>query len=142
MLPCDMSPRSKPTKMSNEHKAALAEGRNQSRSVRAYLDALETHKPKRGRKRTPESITRRLSQIEAELTSAEPLKRVQLVQEQLDLTAEVEAMNAKVDLGALEDEFAAAAKGYSQRKGISYAAWRSVGVPPTVLKRAGISRSS
>jgi hypothetical protein len=128
--------------MSDEHKAALAEGRNQSRSVRVYLDALETHKPRRGRKRTAESIRRRLALIDKELAAADPLKRVQLVQEQLDLASELESMNAKVDLAALEAEFVAAARGYSQRKGISYAAWRAVGVPPGVLKKAGISRGS
>ena len=47
-----------------------------------------------------------------------------------------------VDLTALEAGFVAAAKSYSGRKGISYAAWRAVGVSPGVLKRAGISRSS
>ena len=47
----------KPTKrtMSAEHKAALAEGREQGRAVREYLEALEAHKPRRGRKRTPDS---------------------------------------------------------------------------------------
>jgi len=33
------------------------------------------------------------------------------------------------------------AKSYSSRKGISYAAWREVGVEPAVLKKAGISRA-
>jgi hypothetical protein len=128
--------------MSAEHKAALAEGRNQSRSVRVYLDALESHRPKRGRKRTTDSIKRRLSGIDAELKSADPLKRVQLVQEQIDLTAELESMGAKLDLSALEAEFISAARQYSERKGISYAAWRAVGVSPAVLKKAGINRSS
>ena len=49
--------------MSDEHKAALAEGRNQGRAVRGYLEALEAHKPKRGRKRTPDSIKKRLERI-------------------------------------------------------------------------------
>ena len=33
-----------------------------------------------------------------------------------------------------------AAKGYSQRKGITYGVWRQSGVAPEVLKKAGISR--
>ena len=33
------------------------------------------------------------------------------------------------------------AKSYGQRKGITHAAWRSLGVPPDVLRKAGISRS-
>ena len=42
----------------------------------------------------------------------------------------------------LEDEFVDAASGYSQRKGISYTAWRELGVPASVLKRAGIGRGA
>jgi hypothetical protein len=126
--------------MSDQHKAALAEGRNQGRAVRRYLEALELHRPKRGRKRTKESMERRLERIELELASADPLKRLQLTQERLDLTAEVEALCTKVDLSGLEADFVAAAAAYSSRKGISYAAWRELGVEPSVLKRAGIGR--
>ena len=127
--------------MSAEHKAALAEGRIQGRAVRLYLEALEGHRPKRGRKRTPDSVKRRLIAIESDLKSADPLKRLQLVQERLDLRSEVEAMGAKVDVSAREAGFIAAAKAYSERKGISYAAWRAVDVSPAVLKKAGISRT-
>jgi hypothetical protein len=130
------------TPMSDEHKAALAEGRNQGRSVRRYLEALEAHKPKRGRKRTPDSIQKRLARIDSELASADPLKRLQLIQERIDLQAELEASDAKVDLTELEDGFVKAAAEYSARKGISYAAWRELGVEAAVLKRAGVSRSS
>jgi uncharacterized protein YicC (UPF0701 family) len=127
--------------MSDEHKAALAEGRNQGRAVRRYLEALDAHRPKRGRKRTTESIQKRLARIETELASADPLKRLQLIQERLDLQDELEHANAKVDLTELETEFVRAAADYSARKGISYAAWRELGVEAAVLKRAGISRS-
>lgn len=127
--------------MSDEHKAALAEGRNQGRAVRRYLEALEAHKPKRGRKRTPDSIQKRLERIDAELAAADPLKRVQLIQERLDLTSELEAGGAAVDLTELEQGFVDAAAAYSERKGISYAAWRELGVEASVLKRAGISRA-
>jgi hypothetical protein len=128
--------------MSDEHKAALAEGRNQGRSVRRYLEALDAHKPKRGRKRTRESMQKRLDRIDAELAGADPLKRLQLIQERLDLKSELEAAGEKVDLSGLEQEFVDAAASYSARKGISYAAWRELGVEPGVLKRAGIARSS
>ena len=126
--------------MSDEHKAALAEGRNQGRAVRRYLEALDAHKPKRGRKRTPESMQKRLDRIDVELVSADPLKRLQLIQERLDLKQELDAAGQTVDLSGLEQEFVDAAAAYSKRKGISYAAWRELGVEPAVLKRAGISR--
>jgi hypothetical protein len=127
--------------MSDEHKAALAEGRKQGLAVRRYLEALQAHKPKRGRKRTPDSIKNRLAKIDNELASADPLKRLQLTQEQLDLQAELEQVSSGVDLSELEDAFVASAAPYSERKGISYAAWRAMDVPPAVLKRAGIPRT-
>jgi hypothetical protein len=128
--------------MSESHKAALAEGREQGRSVRRYLEALEAHKPKRGRKRTSESVQKRLVVIEDKLPDADPLSRLQLVQERLDLQRELAAADTTTDLSTLEDEFVAAAGPYGQRKGISYAAWREAGVDPSVLRRAGIRRAA
>lgn len=134
-------PPKKASKMSDDHKAALAEGRAQSRAVRSYLEALDTHRPKRGRKRTPDSIQKRLDRIETELATAEPMKRVSLFQERINLNRELSASESKVDLDALEAGFVEAAQGYSERKKISYAAWREMGVPASVLKSAGISRA-
>lgn len=128
--------------MSEEHKAALAEGRAQGRAVRRYLEALEAHKPKRGRKRTPESMRKQLDRIETEIPTADPLKRLQLIQQRLDLQKDLAASEETVDLEGLERDFVAAAKGYGERKGISYDAWRELGVPAATLKTAGISRSS
>jgi hypothetical protein len=128
--------------MSNEHKAALAEGRAQGRAVRRYLEALEAHKPKRGRKRTPDSVRKRLERIEVEIPAADPLKRLMLIQERLDLQAELANSEDAVDVEGLESEFADVARAYGDRKGISYMAWRELGVPPAVLKRAGIGRGA
>jgi hypothetical protein len=127
--------------MSAEHKAALAEGRTQSKAVRTYLEALEAHKPKRGRKRTPESIKKRLDAIENQIDGADPLKRLQLVQERMDLTTELANMEDKPDLTALEKGFTDSAKAYGARKGITYAAWRELGVDASTLKAAGITRA-
>jgi hypothetical protein len=135
-----MAQRKKRT-VTDDHKAAMAEGRTQSRAIAAYLSALESHRPKRGRKRTPDSIEKRLVLIDKQLESANPIKRLSLIQERLDLLNEKESMAAKVDLSSFEDQFVEAAAGYSERKGISYAAWRELGVPPAVLKRAGIGRA-
>ena len=135
-----MAQRKKRT-VTDEHKAAMAEGRTQSRAIAAYLEALESHKPKRGRKRTPDSIDKRLAAIDKSLESANPIKRLSLIQERLDLLNEKETLSGSVDLTEFEDEFVAAAKGYSERKGISYAAWRELGVPASALRRAGIARS-
>jgi uncharacterized protein YicC (UPF0701 family) len=128
--------------MSDAHKQALAEGRDQGRAVRQYLEALEAHKPKRGRKRTPDSIQKRLATIEERVSSADPLARLQLVQERMDLQRELAATQQKVDLSALEKDFVGAARAYGDRKGITYAAWRESGVDPAILKKAGIGRGA
>jgi hypothetical protein len=130
------------TSMSDEHKAALALGREQGRIVRQYLEALEQHRPKRGRKRTPDSIKHRLAAIESQLPGADPLSRVHLIQERMDLSNELSAKETKVDLTKLESAFAKAAKEYGARKGISYQAWREAGVDAAVLRKAGISRGT
>ena len=130
------------TPMSAEHKAALAAGRQQGITVRKYLEALDAHKPKRGRKRTPDSIEKQLKAIDTKMGQADPLSRLTLVQQRMDLVNELDALQAKVDLSGLETDFVKVAQEYSQRKGISYAAWREVGVEPAVLKKAGVSRSS
>lgn len=121
----------------------MAAGRAEGRAIKNYLEALESNKPRRGRRRTPESIATRLEKIDHEMSSADAMKRLNLIQERLDLLAELEHLQApKVDMAALEEQFVIAAKGYSDRKGISWTAWREVGVPGSVLERAGVSRSS
>ncbi len=128
--------------MSKDHKEALAVGRAEGRSVRAYLEALDSSRPKRGRKRTKDSISSRLAKIDSELEAADALKRLQLTQERLDLIEELGTMDTGVDISELEAEFTRVAKGYAARKGISYAAFRQIGVPAAVLKKAGISRAA
>jgi hypothetical protein len=127
--------------MTDEHKAALAAGRTESRVVKAYLVALHTSRPTRGRKRTPESITRRLNEIDAQVAGADPLIRLNLYQERLNLRGELSALHDQTDLAALADDFASVAQSYSERRGISYAAWREAGVSAAVLRKAGIKRS-
>jgi len=137
-----MPPRKKTT-MSDSHKAALAEGRMQSKAVRDYLEALEAHKPKRGRKRTPDSIKKQLAAVEESLAGATAAKRLDLIQQRRDLEQELVALQSVgVDISALEKAFTKVAKAYGARKGIAYATWREFGVPADVLKRAGITRGS
>ena len=126
--------------MTAQHKAALAQGRSEGRAVKSYLEALEKNRPRRGRKRTSESIKKRLSVIDAQLRDATALHRLQLVQEKMDLEKELEQIGAKVDLSALETAFVKTAGTYAERKGISYAAWRQLGVSAETLKKAGITR--
>ena len=149
-----MAPRAKPTKatpkkaaaakkssMSDSHKEALALGREQGRLVRRYVDALEANRPKRGRKRTLETVTRRLKDVERQLESAQGLDRVHLIQERMNLHKEMTTKSTVVDMSELEAGFVGAAADYGRRKGITYAAWREAGVPSAVLSKAGIGRN-
>jgi hypothetical protein len=125
--------------MTSQHKEALAVGRAQGKVVRDYLEALQANKPKRGRKRTVESVNKRLQAIAGQLETADPLTQLKLYQEEMDLRHELAAMANTVDISSLEAEFVKVAKSYSDRQGISTSAWRKVGVPPSVLAAAGIN---
>ena len=124
-------------KMSVQEKA-------ENKAVRDYLDALATSAPKRGRKRTADSVKARISAVGNAMGDASATKRLGLVQERLDLEAELDAMARadSVDMGELEAGFVKAATSYGGRRGISYAAWREVGVSAATLKAAGIRRNS
>ena len=138
-----MATKPKKQPMSDAHKAALAEGRNHAHIVGRYLEALEANKPKRGRRRTSDSVKKRLATVEQELKGASGLTRLTLLQERRDLEVELAGMQAGgPDMGGLEKDFVKVAKAYSARKGISYGAWREFGVSPEVLKKAGITRAS
>lgn len=128
--------------MSAEHREALSVGRARGRAVRNYLEALESHRPKRGRRRTPETMQARITEIDNEMGAATPMQRLRLTQEKMDLAAKIESAETTGDISALEDEFVDVARAYSESNGISYAAWRAVGVPAAILKRAGVSRSA
>lgn len=128
--------------VSESHKKAMAQGRADGRIVKNYLEALAQNKPRRGRRRTPETIRKQLATIDEAMESADPLRRVQLVQSRIDLRNELAQLENASEVKELEKAFVSVAEGYSRRKGISYAAWREVGVPAATLKDAGISRGS
>src|SRR5438445_10132915 len=138
-----MATRTKKAPMSDTHKEALAEGRNHARIVGRYLEALEANKPRRGRKRTVDSVKKRLTNVGTELKDATGLNRLNLLQERRDLEVELATMQAGTpDLTGLEKDFVRVAKSYSAKKRISYGAWREFGVPSETLKKAGITRSN
>src|SRR3954452_24129446 len=126
--------------MTKEHKEALAKGRESGRAVREYLNALEVNKPKRGRKVTTETLVERLNDTNEKVNAeTDPLRRLNLVQQALDIEGELARRGGDdgPDMAALEKAFVGHAKSYSASKGISYAAWCEIGVAPAVLKAAG-----
>lgn len=132
----------KKSQMSNAHKNALATGRREGRIIREYLEIVEATKPRRGRRRTPESIARRLSAINSELRSADPVTKVRLLQERLNLRTELAGMKTKTEVSAAEAKFVKVARSFSTRNDITYDAWREFGVSDAVLKKAGIAKNA
>ena len=116
--------------------------RNASKAVAEYLESLELHKPKRGRKRTEQSIRKELEGVEEKLAEATPGRKPSWAEKKVRLTVELEALQSKPDHPDKERAFIKEAARYSKQKAISYAAWRELGVPPEVLKKAGVSRRS
>lgn len=130
-----------PAKMSTAHKNALSQGREASRHVRAYLDALEQNRPKRGRKLDQASVRKRIELIDNNLKTAGGFERLNLLADKEALKGKLAGADVKVDLSQLRKKFVAHAKTYGQRKGITYGTWRAAGVPAEDLKAAGINRT-
>lgn len=127
--------------MSEEHKAALARGRRESKAIKAYLEAISIPKRK-GRPVTPESLEAKIVGLDERIRNeANPLARVDLIQARIDAQTALDEMTAVVDLDALEQGFVKHAAPYSERKGITWPAWREAGVPATVLNAAGVKRT-
>jgi hypothetical protein len=128
-------------KMSTEHKEALARGRQEGRAVRSYLAALD-QAGKPGRRVSEEDLGRRLNEVRDQISvETDPVKRLDLIQNRLDLEESLSEQASEVDVAQLEADFVAAAAGYAERKSISYIAFREAGVPAAVLKAAGIKRT-
>jgi hypothetical protein len=122
---------------------ASSRSRDQARVVRRYLAALEAER-KGGKRRLSESIGNRILKIDELLVTADPLTRLHLTQERIDLHGEQirYANGAADDVSSLEKQFIKVARSYADRVGIGYAAWRQVGVDTEVLERAGITRAA
>lgn len=134
------APKASRRSMSAEHKEALAAGRTQGAAVRRYLNYLDGQK-QRQRRVSPEEMERKLAQIKANLQTADPITQLQLHQQRI--TIEQRLRNTSSDVGDgsdIESQFVEAVVDYSARKGITWSAWRSMGVPAAVLSRAGLSR--
>ena len=126
--------------MSAEHKAALVQGRKEAKAIKIYLDALASRRP--GRPVTRDSLEKRLASVQARLANEkDTLKQVELHQSRIEIEEALANAGEAIDMSKMEAEFAQVASAFSDRKGISYGAWRSVGVPAAVLKKAGVARA-
>ncbi len=127
--------------MSDEHKAALAEGRRQGKAVRDYLAVIDMDR-RRGPRLSKEQLEEKIRDCQAQIDAEDdPVKRLDLVQKRLDYEDRLAENGEEIDLSSLEKSFVQVAQAYGERKGISYTAWREIGVPAAVLKDAGVPRT-
>jgi DNA-binding XRE family transcriptional regulator len=119
--------------------AILSTPQMQATAIRAYLEALAFGGPNKSR-RTRAVIDVELAQLQ-EALDADPdvMSRLRRVQRRLELLAE--RATALPSMDELAAEFAIHAAPYAERHGITYRAWREMGVPAYVLKVAGIKPS-
>ena len=52
-----------------------------------YLTALEANKPKRGRRVSKVDLEKRLTQVKRDIINADPMRRLELAQQRIDLEA-------------------------------------------------------
>lgn len=125
--------------LSKKHKDALARGRRQAKAVREYLEALNVD---RRRVSDPEELKKRIADAKQKVADEDdPVRKVELIQKRLDLEAELDRTERAPDFEELEKEFKKAVREYSERKGITYGAWRELGVQAGVLRDAGVPRT-
>jgi acyl-CoA reductase-like NAD-dependent aldehyde dehydrogenase len=126
--------------MSQEHKEALALGRNEARAIKAYLKAVDGRR--RGRAVSRETLEKRLARVSDKINGeADPLKRLELIQSRLEIQEALTEVEESANLEELEAGFVQYAKSYSGRKGVSYTAWREYGVPAATLRAAGVTET-
>lgn len=88
-----------------------------------------------------EQLEARLEEALALTESATGIPKLNAAQAVMDLEKRIaEAKAPKQDLSQLEQGFIEWASTYAESKGISYEAFRKVGVAPALLRKAGVTR--
>ena len=101
---------------------------------------MEARKP--GRPVSQESLKKRMDKVNQKLEETDnPLESVELIQSKLDIEKALSEIQNAIDMDTLETGFVENARSYSERKGVSYTAWREFGVPAKVLRSAGIKET-
>lgn len=143
MSDTERSSNSRPLPPVGGNRKRPANGLDATKVVRRYLSALDATKPGRSVRRTVDAVASRIVKIDELLVSADPLSRLLLTQERIDLHAEHVRLTTGPASGTeeLEADFVKVARAFGDRMGVTYAAWRQVGVEADVLERAGIHRT-
>jgi len=120
-------------------------------SEQAEADMAGPAKPK-ARKVSPETVEKQIMRLDQKMASADLLSKLDMVQKRIELEkklkeAQKQSQMPDHDSGMsekdrLENAFVEIASAYSERKGISYEAWRKLNVPAAVLRKAGLTRGT
>lgn len=110
-------------------KQKMQQGAAAMRAVDAYLQHINAEVP-RGRKADPVAIKEKMDEEE------NMAKKVILVSQYHKALEYHQRAEAEVEL---EKEFCKHAKWFSEQHGVTYAAWREIGVKASVLAEAGIT---
>jgi hypothetical protein len=113
--------------------------RAETNAVAAYLTGLKGPRPSGSSKAKREGLMRRRAQVEQWISEERsPIREVELIQQRLDIDAQLSQLDQAARLPELEEAFVKVAASWAKRSGITAAALREAGVPASVLKRAGL----
>jgi hypothetical protein len=110
--------------------------RAETSAVAANLTALRAPKVPANRRAVLEKRRAQIEQWIADESSQ--IREVELVQQRLDIDAQLAQIDQSARLPELEAAFVKVAASWAKRSGISAAALREVAVPAGVLRRAGL----
>jgi hypothetical protein len=121
--------------------AELNSNRDQARIIRRYLEVMQSNGSREIQTRTPNTVRQELQEVRHQIVLGDARLRPKLARKRIRLEAELRTLSETDcrELWDLEEEFVACAAAYSAHNGLTYRAWRSAGVKPDVLRRAGIS---
>ncbi len=112
------------------------ERRAERAAVAAYVAGLRAPKVPA---RSPATLEKRRAQIEQWIAEERsPIREVELRQRRLDIDRQLAQIDQAARLPELEEAFVRVAASWARRSDVTAAALREVGVPASVLKRAGL----
>jgi hypothetical protein len=134
---------------STDQGSRQAQSRKETDAVSAALPLWDTQAvpPRRGvgSRTSPEKLEARLEKKKLMFTdTTSPVERAKISQNIIDIQARLDGhvidsvTHTEVDDTALIEGFIASAAGFAQRHGITYEAFRALGVPADVLEEAGL----
>lgn len=121
--------------------ATATDKRKETKQIDLYLTALEASRVQLARgRRTRDWLENHLKELDAKIPATTGVQKLLLIQDHEETRNDLEAFKQADNMAELEKGFIKHAASYSERHGISFAAWRRVGVSADVLTEAGVTR--